>query len=473
MFGDGFFDLTLSVQNFTYPPSCLPSQHNVFQLSTFAALHLHPDSGTNSIFYRDDDFEIFDKELFFQQQKAEENRIERERQDAELARSIQNEPQDFVPRRPPPSSTPSAFDRLSGVRPQPSSSLMPNSSHPQIGQPSSSRRMLPWPQTSSSSVSSRVKSEASSMTAGIKREPPTSYSGFGNARGIKTEASSSRKMPGSFYDDSSTSSDSDLEIIEPSAFHDNGRYNQNRPGSSASVYGTPKPKAERPSFSPEAQAAGNAALRRFDQAATGSALQRAMYGNQAVPPWMSPNVQGSPSRTVSAPMNSAGSVYSNSQMGMANNVHGGLASQMYQPDAGNYVYPGAGNMQNLGPGLGFNLNNIPGIMGSGYHFSQPGLAQGFGVDSRRIASHPLSGINQGTNAYDELTKSLSLMADPDQYIMNDPHKTTQELKELLENIRPDEEPEPEDREPTPEGLKESLVGDCILIYSINANLCSV
>jgi hypothetical protein len=439
-------------------------------------------AGTNNFSYRDDDFEIFDRE-FFNQQKAAEERIERERLDAEFACSIQNAPQMSESMNPQASSTPSAFDRMSGVRPQPSSSY-----HHQTVQPSSSSRKLPWAQNPSSNLSGRVK--AGSITSGMKREPSTSNAGFGSNSAFKIK-NLSRTMPGSFQDDSSNASDSDIEIIPASAFHDNGRQSQTRPGSSTGVYRTPQAKTERPGSSPEAWIACNAALHRFDQATTSSALQRAMYGNQAVPPWLSSNGQGSHFQTVRAPMNAASSVYSNPQLGLTNNVPADPTSQMYPPSGGIYVYPsaslgngstvapgtyggvfgaspGGGNMQNLGPALGYTLNNIPGAMGNGYSYNHPGPSQGFGGAYRRVMTDSFADISQHPNTYNELTDFLShpsMASDSDNYIMNDPHKTTQELKELLENIRPDDEPEPEDREPTPEGLKESLVSDYILLWA--------
>lgn len=50
------------------------------------------------------------------------------------------------------------------------------------------------------------------------------------------------------------------------------------------------------------------------------------------------------------------------------------------------------------------------------------------------------------------------------YIMNDPRKTNEEIKALIENIRPDEDLPAENREGTPEGLKYPLVGFPAVIY---------
>jgi len=128
------------------------------------------------------------------------------------------------------------------------------------------------------------------MTSGIKREePPTSLSGFSsyasmNNTGFKAEPSSSQPMPGAFQDDS----DSDIEIISPSAFYANGRHSS----VSNAELATPSPsrivsdaarKLQRPSFSPESQISGEAARRRAEQTYTNNALQKAMYGNQGPP----------------------------------------------------------------------------------------------------------------------------------------------------------------------------------------------
>jgi hypothetical protein len=66
------------------------------------------------------------------------------------------------------------------------------------------------------------------------------------------------------------------------------------------------------------------------------------------------------------------------------------------------------------------------------------------------------------NNYEELTEYFQKpfdanMAGQLDYIMNDPRKTNQEIKELLENIRPDADLPPEDREGTPDGLVYPLV----------------
>ena len=145
-------------------------------------------------------------------------------------------------------------------------------------------------------------------------------------------------MPGAFIDDNSTASDSDIEIIPPESFHDNGRHVSRQNGSGTSLlrgmYGTTQPRMQRPSFSPEGQTAGEAALRQVEQAHTNSALQMAMYGTQNKPTWMN-NTLPLPNSSQSLP----GS-YPHPGIGVSNNsAYGTLPT--YRGGAGNFVYPSA------------------------------------------------------------------------------------------------------------------------------------
>jgi hypothetical protein len=237
----------------------------------------------------DEEFDLFDEEFFKKQQKAEEERIQREKLDAEFARSIQSESNSFASMNPPASTAPSAFDRISGVRKPSSTSAASCSSSSQTGTQSSGRK-LPWNNTSwsvSSGVGS-VKPEPRSISSGIKlEEPQSSLNGFSsyasmNNMAFKPESSPPQPMPGTFQDDS----DSDIEIISPSAFYNNGRHSS----VSNTEFTTPLRsvsdaacKLQRPSFSPESQISGEAACRRAGQTYTNNALQKAMYGNQALP----------------------------------------------------------------------------------------------------------------------------------------------------------------------------------------------
>jgi hypothetical protein len=124
----------------------------------------------------------------------------------------------------------------------------------------------------------------------------------------------------------------------------------------------------------------------------------------------------------------------------------------------NGFYSNPGCMQNWGSGM---ANNA--AMGYGFGFGQPGSSQGLGGLSQNL--DPLSDIigwsssSQNQDDFSEIFRHPfdGRMAEQADYIMNDPRKTTQEIKELLENIRPDVELPPEDREGTPDGLVYGLV----------------
>jgi hypothetical protein len=280
-FGDGYFDLTLFVPN-----SLSFCYIHVISFALYMSPMMSRQTDAN---LSDEEFDLFDEELFKKQQKAEEERIQREKLDAEFARSIQSESNSFSSMNPPTSTAPTAFDRISGVRKPSSTSAASSSSSSQTGTQSSGRK-LPWNNTSWS-VSSGVVSvepEPRSISSGIKlEEPQSSPSGFSsyasmNNTGFKSEASPPQPMPGTFQDDS----DSDIEIISPSAFYNNGRHssvsNTEFTTPSRSVCDAAR-KLQRPSFSPESQISGEAARRRAHQTYTNNALQKAMYGNQALP----------------------------------------------------------------------------------------------------------------------------------------------------------------------------------------------
>ena len=124
----------------------------------------------------------------------------------------------------------------------------------------------------------------------------------------------------------------------------------------------------------------------------------------------------------------------------------------------NGFYSNPGGMQNWGPGM---ANNA--AMGCGFGFVQPGSSQGLGSFSQNF--DPFSDIigrstsSENQDDFSEIFRYPfdSRMTEQVDYIMNDPRKTTQEIKELLENIRPDVELPPEDREGTPDGLVYGLV----------------
>lgn len=386
---------------------------------------------------------------FYNEQKAEEERLRRERLDAEFARSIQDGTE-YPAMSPPSRSGPSAFDRMSGTHTSAPSSSASRAMTPHHGAPARPRKLPPsW-------------NKSSSNTSGSKSEPQTSASS-----GITAEASSSRTVPGAFPED--ISSDSDLELIEPSAFHDNGRHPRSHSGisgTSASVYSTSQGKTPRPSFSPEAQTAGTAALRRLDGArSTGystvpTALQMAMYGEKGGPKWMTNPTYGP--QSIATANNSAQSIplppVASPVVANSDTVVGPMLQA-----GGSMVYPNAA--AEYGSSSTGGLNSALGT-----YMGLPG----FGVPAPGLG-HPLE---YGGTTYQELIRRAEndegpsgiyqgpfdpAMADRVEYIMNDPRKTLEEINALLENIKPDEDLPPEDREGTPDGLKYPLVScpNCI------------
>lgn len=147
-----------------------------------------------------------------------------------------------------------------------------------------------WPNSSDPSVS-KVKPEvySSSIAKGSSSSHSSNY--INKTDGITAEASSSSTMPGAFGDDSSTASDSDIEIIGSEDFRDNGRHVStplgSRISSSGNLYGAQQSRMQRPSFSSEAQTAREATLRQDVQGSTRDALHTALYNSKDMPKWMS------------------------------------------------------------------------------------------------------------------------------------------------------------------------------------------
>lgn len=446
--------LCLSTLFLRLPPRCV--------VSLLVSCHDPPWMGANFTF-SDDEFQSFDTQYFAQKQKETEEVIQREKLDEEFARSLQSSfqtPALYAPSGPSGSAGPSAFDRLTGVRASQSTTS------------SSSSRKLPWnSNTSHSPNNAAVKPEPGATASSIKNEGPSSGYGFhSTTSGIKGEERNSdfvfgstqgtkpsRTMPGAFSYDFSDD-DSDIEVISASLFHDNGRH-VSTPNATGSVYGNQSPQMPRSQFSPEAQAAGQAALRRGSQPSSNDALQHAMYAGRAMPSWMNTPAAFS-------------------QAGMANENPFGNQLNGTAAVGSSYVYPnGMANNPNLSNDFGDQnpFNGTPGVLYNSHSnasLQSPGIGLGYSINNTTMHNFgspppanpdPLADmINRAgpSNNYDELRDYLQLgdsgMGQLD-YLMNDPRKTTQELKELLENIRPDTELPPEDREGTPDGLKYPLV----------------
>ncbi|EKD14371.1 uncharacterized protein L3040_008273 [Drepanopeziza brunnea f. sp. 'multigermtubi'] len=337
-------------------------------------------------------------------QNDEATRIKREREDAELARIIQESLDNLSTSsmQPPARSDRSAFDRLSGAHQLSSSSGSPySSSLSQQGSTYSgpSRSMTPGtkrevPRSSMSGLSSYASSNPPS---GFTRKTPADPSYTSSA--FKSERPS-RPIPGSYQDDSSNASDSDIEIIPASAFRANGR--SSRPtGNMANSYTLPSPLPKSKPLGFGNSAADVQFLRQQAASTSNDTLQRAMFGTHPKPQWM------------------------------------------------NAVQPsmGGGNMLSKNEiSSAYSMNDIPVYQSHG---------------SMAMAGSPPHSnffediITRGGDSINAVSAYLGLndhMLDQLGYIMNDPRKNAEEIKNLLENIRPDEEVAPEDREGTPEGL---------------------
>ncbi len=119
-----------------------------------------------------------------------------------------------------------------------------------------------------------------------------------------------------------------------------------------------------------------------------------------------------------------------------------------------------------------------GHLGNEFNINQPSPTLGLNilprhsyldaVDRKQIAFNPPNS-STGLGTFPNLASPGDYMSDifsrPNHhqmgeqydYIMNDPRKTNEEIKALLENIRPDADLPVEDREGTPDGLVYPLV----------------
>ncbi|KAG4430417.1 hypothetical protein IFR05_014107 [Cadophora sp. M221] len=347
-------------------------------LSPFGTGPPTPSTSSSS----DDKFDAFDRD-FFQLQQDEVSRRELERLDEEFARTIQDSIDASQMNVPSSSMQPparNAFSRMSGAHQQSSSYVNPYSSSPgsQYQNGVKAGRKLPWGPPPPPYGKS-VKAEPRTMNSGVKQEEPgfAPYnSSYAALPAVKREQKS-MPIPGSFQDDSSTASDSDIEIIPSSAFRDNGRHAHT--------------KVEPPSFAPGSSRSSG----------SNDALQQALFGSQVKHQWM-------------------------------NGLQPGMNRDFVQP-----MQQG----QQIDLTDDFSMNDLPIFPGYGPANPNPNLAD-------------LIARANGNN-YGEISEYLHLdqqRMDQLQYVMNDPRKNAEEIQVLLENIRPDVDLAPEDREGTPEAL---------------------
>lgn len=363
---------------------------------------------------RDDDLLNLDYN-FFKQQKAAELRIQREKEDEALAKSLHGEVSRPVNQSTVTSSGPSAFDRMVGIRPQPSRSMtLPPASF--------------MPQHASFGRDVQAKQTLS----GIKKIPSGSST---NLLHLK-KGLPSRSMPGAFHR-SSDSEDSDIEIISATEFNNTGR------------------QSSRPT-----------APRQTEHALTNSALRRATYGTKALPSWMNGSLLAQDLTSAAQSMNSQLPYSSDVADSRGSPLNADIATcqaglQPYRsrpstPTAGNIgaAYSGFSgypsyNMSHHGTGMGNVLQNMNSMSTPAVQFGHPAL---LATNGSMRPSAPVGSFDEAM--YGPYQGRMYEQLD---YIMNDPRKTNEEIRALIENIRPDEDLPAENREGTPEGLKYPLV----------------
>ncbi|KAF7865226.1 hypothetical protein EAF04_006203 [Stromatinia cepivora] len=435
----------------------------------------------------DDDI-IFDPSYAILQ-RQEEQRLQQERKDAEFASSLANS-NDFVSSTPITSSKPSASSKMLGVHSQVSTSRENQTAKPSAMSnaygshaSSSSARSLPWkkafnpvvkaePQTSTSSQSLEFSSTCFSGARGTHQEgPPTATNSSFTSMPTST-------VPGAYIEDSA--SDSELEIIDPSAFKDNGRQRATA-SKTANAY-----SHQGSIYSPDTRALGESALSR-----TNTSRQNYLHENNRglsgwaassvngmnntsrlgersdpLPPWARHGTQNAPNdMNTTQPgfsMNSKPSTTtfnSSDNSGMHGFGHPNTTMALHEP------------LHSL-PG-----NDFPGSFPGSMHSAHPctsmhGASSAFTIDSLPeygMGTTNLNSLEQGTvgkvGNFSDYGPVFGLsnrpsytaeMTDQMDHVINDPRKTEKEIKDLLENIKAEIEIPLESREGTPEGLRYPL-----------------
>ncbi|KAF7921816.1 hypothetical protein BELL_0024g00250 [Botrytis elliptica] len=476
----------------------------------------------------DDDIIMFDP-TFTEHQKQEEQKFQMERQDAEFASSLANS-NSPVSNTPIASSKPSAFNRLfgghSGSLSQAStsrdiqaakSSAMSNTFDTHNN--SSSGRSLPWKRGSSSSLKAEPRAlpyvqpsssgffgwgsggttiNAEPRTSSYAQPSPPGFAGWGSrgTTGMHQELSFTAtnsnlmpfpesRMPGTYIDDAA--SDSSLEIIEPSAFKDNGRQKATT-SRTTNYYGQPGPV-----YSSETRALGDTAISRSNTS---------LQGVSALPNWAknSPNVMENPSANISDTSawmsgNHAHGMNLENRVGEQN-----IYSPLWERDQPFSSYNGLNadykdfpmndtpsamtyNSTDPSGAYPFGYSNstmpltVPGSITGGMHSSHPKNSMHGPGPAFNIESMPEHGL--GSTNFNSLGGALSnrgnlldvesnlgflspsfaytpQMTERMEHVINDPRKTEKEIKDLLENIKAEIEIPLEDREGTPEGLRYPL-----------------
>lgn len=107
-----------------------------------------------------------------------------------------------------------------------------------------------------------------------------------------------------------------------------------------------------------------------------------------------------------------------------------------------------------------------GYGGSSVYAPHPMSAQSAYNEAYALVDHEINSFGAIPPGFGSVLRTLgdkmgdampARLSDPDEYSHADPTKTAEELKTLLENIRPDEETRPEEREPTPRSMRVELM----------------
>lgn len=447
---------------------------------------------------RDDDMAMFDPS-YVEAQREQEERLKREREDAIYASRIAGQ-SGFVSSTPVINSKLSTSSKMVGARPQASASRhnqavkSSDMTNAHVSHASSfTGRSLPWKNASNSIVKGEPQTPPVDQPSGFSS---TTFGGTTGTHEVRPSASrysefmpmSTPTMPGAYIEDSAT--DSDLEIIDSSAFRDNGRQ-KSTASRSTNVYGQ-----QNQFYSPNTLNFGETALGH-----TSTSLQNSLFGNSravptlptnsangmghngqlngynssAMPPWAtgstnamnniaqvgmqnsavpawarSGNLNRS-SRMNTAPqgsfMNSTPSI--NSAFNSSNNSMALQSQSLSNPYAGSMhsAHPGT-RMHSVGSN--YTINSIP-----KYGKDQTIFNSLQGSMTGNMGTFPdleldFDSFNSSSTFTPEMTYKM-------EHVINDPRKTEKEIKDLLDNIKSDVEIPLEDRVGTPEGMKYGLV----------------
>jgi hypothetical protein len=308
---------------------------------------------------------------FLEQQRLEEERLRQQKLDENFARRLQQGSNETSSQASHPSSNaPSAFDRISGIRPQPSSFNSSQTAGSQFTPTMQSfsnndeavQRSLPshWKKTELK-PENLVKAEAQlspfRKISARPREPSNSdfsvaTNSNSNGKTLKMEANptSTPSIPGA-WDDSSTDSDSDIEIIEAYQFQPNRK--QKTSSQQPQMYSRPNQAV------PSAQTANtNASGLQL------ASIQEAIFGTQDPLQYLSSGLPAAPEASINNTA-ASGLVYENSFDSYPSgfgNTHNHFPSSSYGPTNSDSI----GSMQSAyanggthTSSFGYTVNNIP------------------------------------------------------------------------------------------------------------------